>query len=173
MPPRSLFDHSKRRFVGYLQRRIPDPLDEVVGRVVAEHRVAITSGSKTSSLYIGDSDAEVLGVYAQRMAVRAVRERSVEDVKLGLISLGMASSSSIDYRENLMVLALVARSAELLGVDFGSLVDETAQCLPSQALEGFRAFARRSVEDRKIRNMGFAESGSGNDFNYVRASPWS
>ena len=165
----SVFDLAFWEFDGYLHRPLPDDRDAVVEQALAE--IAAGSVADRDSLRAGVTleDSQVFNAFAQRSAVRAVREGSSGCLRLGLLSLAMAGA--LDYRENLMVLSLVARSAEILGSNLDSVVESSADLLPEQALLRFRDFASWPEADRSIRAMGFAESGDGDEFNYLRVSP--
>jgi len=133
-------------------------------RISKSDREALRS---TASL----KDAQVFNAYAQRVAVQAVRGHSPELLQPGLLALALAGP--LDYRENLMVLALLSHSAQKLGGSLDTIIESSAPVLPGEALDRFRDFATWPEADKGIRAMGFAEQGSGGGFVYVRASPWS
>ena len=163
-------DLSGPRFNGYLRRPIPDESDELVERVVQAYRQESPASRRERLSGLSRSEAEVLNVYAERMAVAAVRMRAIEPIRLGLIALGMAGA--LDFRENLMVLSLLNHSAEMLGASYDGLVEEVARVVPPRALERLQAFGRRPARDKEIRAMGYGTEGAGAGFRYVRVSPW-
>ena len=159
------------QFNGYLRRPIPDELDELVERIVqAYSQEAPASRTSSARSGLGGAKAETLNAYAQRMAVASVRSGSTDLIRLGLIALGMATA--LDVRENVIVLSLLSHSAEILEASYADLVEKVARVVPAQAMERFRAFARRSAKDRDIRAMGYGTEGSGATFSYVHVSPW-
>ena len=166
----AIFEHNSGEFDAYFYSQIPDQRDTLVEQVLAE----ILAGSRADGEAVRSrstlEDSQVFNAFAQRMAVRAVRDRSTDLLRMGLLSLAMAGA--LDYRENLMVLSLVARSADKLGSSLTSVIDASANLLPERALLRFRDFASWPEADRNIRAMGFAESGVGDEFTYVRASSW-
>lgn len=167
----TLLDHSSQAFRGYLQRPIPDRSDEEVDGVLARALQVSESDREALRSVASLQDSQVFNAFAQRAAVRAVRAHDPGLLQRGLLALAFAGA--LDYRENLMVLALLSHSAQILGGSLDTVIESSAAILPVDARDRFRDFATWPEADKAIRAMGFAEEGSGDDFVYVRASPWS
>jgi len=162
-----LLDHSESAFRGYLKRPIPVAADFALEQqVLALSRRELEDARSSSSL----EDAQVFNAFAQRAAVRAVRDSDVTPIVAGLLALSIGGV--LDYRENTMVLALLAHSAEKVGTDLVSILRANSSRIPTKALERFEDVASWTETERSIRLMGFAESGVGDQFVYVSRSPW-
>jgi hypothetical protein len=112
--------------------------------------------------------APVLRAFAERMASFAVRQRSSEPLRRGLLALALGGAAD-DEREMIMVLPLIYRSAQLIDADPDSLFGETSQALGGgTASELIRDFPARSVEDRSLTAFGFTEGRDADGFRYVR-----
>ncbi|UXX98074.1 hypothetical protein N7U49_48145 (plasmid) [Streptomyces sp. AD2-2] len=115
-----------RRFNGYLRVGIPHELDAEVEAFVT----AYVSGPEPLRLTVMDCmsqrAAAVLSAYGQRMASVAVRTRSPEPLRNGLIAVGLAEEHLEDPRDNLFVLATINDSASLIGTPFHGLVTEVS-----------------------------------------------
>lgn len=161
---------SDKRFDGYLKKPIPHALDDVVARFIDELTTMSKEGREAVREHVDLSGAQVLNVYAERMAVAAVRLRAQNLLDRALIAI--ATAGAVDYRENLMVLALIDHSAGLLGTTLEQVILRVADYLPSVALDRMQKYCEREPSERAIRRMGYAAQGHGSEFRYVRASPW-
>jgi hypothetical protein len=114
-----------------------------------------------------DSDiAEVLSAYGERMAAMAVRQRSAEPLRRGLVAMGLADALLKDSRVNLIVLAAVNHSATTIGTELSRMIEEVAPDLPESASAKFRAFTKRSERDKSLQSMGLGAQGAGESFRY-------
>jgi hypothetical protein len=156
-----------REFNGYLRRRIPHPLDDVVDEVVAAYRDGSPETRREMESDLTERVAGVLSVYGERMAAVAVRSRSPEPLRRGLVGMGMADAALDDDRMNLIVLAAVHHSAETIGTDLATVIDDVADELPESALERFRAFTRRPERSKSLHAMGLGTMGAGDTFRYT------
>ena len=156
-----------KRFNGYLATRLPHELDAVVASAVAEYRAASPSARREMAENLQPRAAGVLSAYGQRMAAVAVRTGAVEPLRDGLVAMGVAEARLSDARDNLIVLAAVNHSAELLGTDLATLVDEIADEVPAAASAGFRDFAARQPQHKSLKSMGLRIWGQGESFLYV------
>ncbi len=110
--------------------------------------------------------AAVLSAYGQRMASVAVRTRSPEPLRNGLIAVGLAEEHLEDPRDNLFVLATINDSASLIGTPFHGLVTEVSPFLPPSGVEVLREFDQRQDRDKSIESMGIRRTGTGETFLY-------
>jgi hypothetical protein len=158
---------SDEQFNGYLSRRIPHELDDLVADVVMTYRGASPTRRREMIAGLDTHAAEVLSVYGERMAAVAVRARSAEALRRGIVAMGMAQARLDDRRTNAIVLAAVNHSATLIGTDLSSLLAETAAELPEQVLEAFRRFAGRADRDKSLQAMGLRTTGVADSFRYA------
>ena len=158
------------RSAGYLQRDLPDPLDDVLGGVVerfsdgdAETRQAILESLTPEA-------ARALSVYGERMASRAVHEDSTALLLRGLVAVGLAAAR--EYHKELMVLLpLFDRSARKLTIDPDGLFEAAAEILGDAAPEWLRRFPERSEAERDLGRMGYEERPTENGLLYARSGP--
>ena len=111
----------------------------------------------------------VMMSFAERMSSSAVRTGQVQFVLEGLIALAIADKL-VDHREVLMVLSLVCRSAEKLGLDCRKSLPSAAGFDPDFH-EVVSKFVNRNDELRSVGAMGFIESNDEDGFRYQR-KPW-
>ena len=155
-----------REFNGYLRIRLPHELDSVVVSVVEDYRGGADATRSQILDRITPRVAGVLSCYGQRAASMAVRTQSVDILMGGLIAMGLADGRLEDYRSNLIVLAAVNHSADVLGRSMGELLDVVGPDLPSGAQVTFRDFDARQPRDKSLQSMGLRVIGSGDTFLY-------
>lgn len=158
---------SMPRCAGYLQRPIPCEVDEKVGAVL--DLFAKSSGSERNRLARIFSSDQAFGLmtYAERMAILAVRIRSQNALKKGLLAL-VLEGFTCDMRESIMRLTLLSHSAHKIGVDMERLFEEVASSTNGDAERVLREFVGRSVEDKSIESMGYSEEMTSDGFSYSR-----
>jgi hypothetical protein len=158
-----------RRFDGYLRRRLPHELDRLVDAAVAAYRSGSTETRQAMTNDLGPRVAGVLSAYGERMAAMAVRTRSAEPLRRGLVAMGVAEEHLDDSRTNLIVLGAVNHSAKTIGTDLATIIDDVAADLPARVLGTFRTFDSRSERDKSLQAMGLGTQGVGDSFRYVPA----
>lgn len=155
-----------RRFNGYLRTKLPHPLDAEVESIV----IAYLNGPASARGVLLDSlrgrPASVLSLYGQRMASMAVRTGSVDPLRRGVVSVGMAEGRLDDYRTNLFVLSTINDAASLISTTLGKIIDGLKYVLPSASLEALRAFDQRDERGKSLSAFGRRRQGSGEDFLY-------
>jgi hypothetical protein len=112
----------------------------------------------------------VFGWYARKVAGRAVRNRSILDLRAGLIAVAISVSGG-DLRDCLPSLALLHQSALLLGEDPKKLFDEVPHMSTPSGSETLNSFLRRSSEQKKISTFGFREGTGPLRFDYIPLLP--
>ena len=163
---------TRDRYKGYLRQPIPNDRDDDVRRLVQTYLQA-DPGLRAAILeqMVGRL-LSVLGAFAERQAVEAVRTGSVQPVKLGLAALGMALVRA-DTREAQLSLSKLDHSARLLGTDLADVFEDVVASLPEPARDNIHQFLSR--DDRGpslLRRMAFVAEGTGDDFVYKSASPY-
>ena len=160
------------RFNSYLDHPIPSDTDEDVRAVVNAYVNADPRVRESMLEYVVERRAGLIEIFAERLAVLAVRTQSVEPVRLALVAIGMAIPQE-DFRYVLKGLAKLDYSAGLLGVDLAVVYEDVAVLLP----EASRRFIEDVLGDADrgesfLTGMGYAPKGEGSEFTYVNASPW-
>lgn len=143
---------------GYGRWALPCERDEQVAALVH-----VLSGSGTEQAQ--PQHAPVLLAFAERMATLARREKSPERFRNGLLAAGLASSGG-DQREVLIVLPLLWRTAEVLGLDAAAEFRSATYRLEAGDVVG--DFVRRRPADRSIEVMGYVEVDDELGFRYER-----
>lgn len=156
-----------KQFDVFLARPVPHPLDDVADKVVTAYRTAPGAQRRAMETELDPRMAGILCVYGERTATMAVRNRTPEPLRGGLVALGLAQLALRDYRTNLVPLAAVNHSADTVGVSLSTLLDEIAGDLPERAVAPFRAFADRDASDKSLKAMGLRTEGTGETFRYT------
>ncbi|MEV0734989.1 hypothetical protein AB0I51_03275 [Streptomyces sp. NPDC050549] len=156
----SLSRFQDRRFNGYLGVRLPHALDAEVDVFVTAYM------SSPKPLDMGPRAAGVLSAYGRRMASVAVRTRSAEPLRRGLVAVGLAEAWLEDPRNNLYGLAALHDGASLIGTPFSGLITEVSRCLPPSGLAALRDFDGRQERAKSIEVMGIRRTGEGETFLY-------
>lgn len=155
-----------RKFNGYRRLAIPHDLDQVANKAVTEYVNADDITRRAILDALTARGADVLSVYGERLAAVAVRSQSDSILHTAATAAGMAHIRMEDIRNNLIVLAALDHSAELLGTTLDLIVDQIAVLLPPPALITFRKFAARDPRNRSLTAMGLVTRGEGPTFRY-------
>lgn len=156
-----------KRLNGYLGYAIPHELDSDIDAVITAYMESSADGRQRAIDGLDGRSASVLSVYGQRMATAAVRARSIEALRRGLIAVGMAETRLTDFRDNLYPLAAINDGASLIGTSLGSLINGVSGLLPSASVDKLREFDERQEQDKSLEAMGLSRFGSGQDFLYA------
>jgi hypothetical protein len=144
---------------GYLSRPIPVARDTEIRDLLA------ATSPQALAAVLDQSHAPVLLAFAERMAALAVRRHDPDVLRDG-IRAAAAAFEVADEREALLVLPLLWRSAELLGLD--PAAELTGPPSGTGAPGALADFATRQPEDRTIQVMGYRESADDDGFRYER-----
>jgi len=155
-----------RRLSGQRLRRIPHPYDEDVLAVIEAYRQANAVERQVMLDELGRGGISVLNGFADRLAAIAVRIRSVEPLRQGLVALGMVADLLNDWRDHLFGLAVIKHSAGLLGTSLSTLIDSVADEVPPTAVARFRAFDARADQHKTLSAFNRRTEGSGDQFRY-------
>lgn len=107
----------------------------------------------------------VLLAFAERMAALARREASPDHLRIGLAAARLAGGIG-DQRETLLVLPLLWRSADVLGLDAEAEFRTAART--GNGGEVLLEFSDRGPEDRTVEAMGYVEVDDEFGFHYER-----
>ncbi len=153
-----------QKTVGYLKWPIPHELDEKISRVV--DRLADHPQMTEVLELLGDDHSDVLGCFAARMSMLAVREGSPERLRTGLVAAGIACKLTADIRERLMELPLLWRSAQLLGLDPKREFLNAALRTRAAGGDDLAVFARRKPRDQSLEVFWWVEIHDEEGFRY-------
>lgn len=151
-----------RRRENYLDTPLPSARDSQITELAETLRdeESITRAARS----VAAAGETVLSPYAQRAAGLAVRQRAPRFLRAGLRATALMAAGG-DPRDVAIVLSLLWRSAELLGLDPATEFTAVGRSVGRHG-EALHAFARRDPQDRTIQAMGYAEAGEGADFRY-------
>jgi len=124
-----------------------DPqLCELCRRIAALEPAARAAARRSISM----EEFYTLLTFARRMALFAVRERSVDRVRDGLNAIALIELARIDYRDVPMAVALLRHAAQRIGADVRALLDG-ASAIAEPEIAGFLAeFARRRLNEQEL-----------------------
>lgn len=150
--------------VGYGTLPIPCPQDERISELLCKWRdmdAGLREGKKAE---LTDSQKLTLSAYSERIVTLAVRQKNVNILVLGLISLGLGVSRS-DQRNELPILSLYHDAALRIGSSPASVFKDAAAILGENV---FGAFLSRNEADKSIDAMGYQAHFDDSGFRYVR-----
>jgi hypothetical protein len=149
----------------YYKQPIPSEIDKKITEVLAS--LGSCDEKQFNAIVdrvVGDN-SRVLGLYAERMASLAVREKNPERVKQGLLGL-LIYSRTEDPRDVLLVLTLLHDAVVKLGKNPKEVFGEMSAVVGSTSL--LNDFLTRDEEDKSIDAMGYEESTCDEGFLYKR-----
>ncbi|MFD3472007.1 hypothetical protein ACFWWM_37895 [Streptomyces sp. NPDC058682] len=159
-----------KRFNGYLKMRLPHELDSVVDSFIDAYQSATGKGRQELVGSVSHRAAAVLSSFGQRMAAQAVRSGSEKPLERAVVAIAIAEQRLLDPRENLIVLAAMNHSAELLNSSLPRIAARMAGTIPPRITAALEEFCQRDEQDKSLKSMGLGASGSGGTFLYVSAS---
>lgn len=155
-------------YIGYLPRPIPHQLDTLVGQL-GEAYLSAPPADRELLEIADDMIVSVLRCHGERLASRAVRERSAPLLRASVLSMGLAMVVGGHIsREDIAVHCLPWRSSELMGLDPKDMFLSVAEELPEPGCSGLRSFSQRSSENRTLAVMRYKESEDIDGFRYER-----
>ena len=149
----------------YFQQPIPSEIDDGVSRVLSSLSARDQTDLKLVSDGVVADEAQVLGLYAERMASLAVRENSVNRVKQGLMALIIYARTE-DPRDVLLVLCLLHDASIKTSGNPKQVFNEVNAVFGETVL--LNDFINRSDEDKTIEAMGYEELKTKDGFLYAR-----
>jgi hypothetical protein len=155
-------DHYERAYATW---KIPDPRDSAISSLLTKAIEYDQIGDLISVLSSRESD--VLDAYAKRMAELAVRTRNVNELRNGIVAIGIASVISNDDREEMKLVSLLWHSAQILDLDAGAEFRAIAEAAPPTA-EFLINWAVRPAKSQTIGGMHYQESQDEDGFRYKR-----
>lgn len=158
-----IFDYFK-------SRSMPDFVEPLISELVAsfssyseiqQQEVLSTISPEVSSLF---------GWYARKLAGRAVRDCSREDLRNGLFAL-LISAHSGDFRDAMAPLALLYNSALRLQEDPKVLFEKASRASSQPVKNLLEEFLRRPIDLKSIQTFGFSEGVGPHGFDYAPFLP--
>lgn len=155
------------RNIGYGNWPLPSERDTEFAKLVEQ--LAGPPGTSQALSQLSIDQGRVLNAFAERMASLAVRQHSELDLRHGLLAWAIAvSRSSIDVRDALLVLPLLWRSAQIIGLNPKREFIAIGQVVGGSGGKQLMEFPNRSEQDQRIEVMGYVEGTDGEGFRYKR-----
>ncbi len=134
----------------------PLPLDAALAQLCRRFRAADASGKEEIRRKVAGRERLrwSLVLYSRRAAVLGERERSLEPIRDGLAAHAI-ENASLDFRDNLIALALLYHCAGRAGGDADSLFRETAAISDRAMADQLLGFINRSPGQKKIWRWGY------------------
>ena len=162
---------SRVRIFDYFQERsMPEFVEPLVTEVVNSLSSIHESYRRQLLSAVSPELSSVLGWYARKLAGRAVRDHSREDLVHGLVALAISASKG-DFRDAMAPLALLYNSALHLQEDTKSLFEAASSLSTPQVAELFNSFINRPLDQKSIGVFGFSEGIGPFGFDYLPLLP--
>ena len=145
----------------YFGSPLPSAKDDEITRLVEEYlaggpqeRLKIASG-------LNDLQAYWLGTYAHRMAISSVRKKSPAILQNAITAMLMAAKVT-DPRESTMLLSVLYRAAQLLGLGDAAFRNAAKGAPDAEAERLLLGFLARADPDKTVEAMGYREEAGKN-----------
>ena len=140
---------------GYLAFLNPTPLalDSELTELCRRMAVIEPSARARVRQSISMDEFYTLLTFSRRMALFALRERSVGRLRDGLNAIALIDLARIDYRDVPMVVALLRHAAQRIGADVGALLSDTSAMSEPEIARFLSEFAKRRLGEKELRDM--------------------
>ena len=149
----------------YYKHPIPSEIDRRLSGVISDLASLGVSEREAIVNELEFEHGRILGLFAERMASLAVREKAVTLLKNRLIALVIHSRTD-DLREILLILSLLHDAAIRIEDSAQRTFEEVASLFSDTGF--LSGFLNRSEEDKSIAAMGYKASADEGGFLYVR-----
>lgn len=161
---------------GYLDLPLPGEADAELTALLESYASGDDGVRAWARTQVGPPHARALSLFAIRMASLAVRERSVQRLRLGLWGAVLSEGASGDWRETSSLLAPLADAARRIGADAKREFAEAARLGPHESARVIAAFppasTLRGLAERAAMIFGLGQwrtTGEGDAFRYEPA----
>ncbi len=159
-----------RTFDYFKKRSMPDFVEPLVTELVTSFVSSDESDRQKLLSIVSLELSDLLGWYARKLAGRAVREGSREDLWNGLIAMAISISKG-DFRDAMAPLSLLYNSAVRLKEDPQTLFMAASKTSTHSVVEVFEGFLQRPLEQKSIGVFGFSEGTGPEGFDYLPLLP--
>jgi hypothetical protein len=163
---KKLTDYSSLRSrPGYGLEALPNAVDVQIRDLL--RGVSNAEEFERIAIEIPSESWNMLSVFAQRAASLAVRNRSVTDLRAGLVAVQLALVLTDDYREVLPAVSLLYRAAQLIDVDPAPEFHAVGALAGNPPGNHLTQYLERDIEIKRIERMGFVEGADDSGFKFV------
>jgi hypothetical protein len=158
-------DPGQRRFASFGLAEFPDPRDSDVDEYVRTLRSGGPSAVSQALASVSEKGRQVLRVYAERAASRAVRDGSRDLLVLATIALVVGGLDQ-NALEALTRMPLIEDASKRLGIELSEVFNDVAGIVGHPGSVNLMVWLTRSAEDRTPECMGFAAAEDKAGFRY-------
>ena len=151
----------------YLMQRYPCTKDLTVLRLIDLYVSSTPEQRDRIAERLGSNHWSTLTVFAERMAVWAVRLQQPDLILKGLLALAL-DGGRFDEREDILIMAPLYHSAVKLGIDPKPLFLQAAEVAGLQLRDILHRFPDRPESNRNLASMGYVELTGPEGFTYRR-----
>lgn len=159
----TIFDYFK-------SRSMPDFVEPLITELVASFSSYPEIQQRQLLSTVTPEMSSLLGWYARKLAGRAVRDCSHEDLRNGLLAL-LISAHGGDFRDAMAPLALLYNSALRLQEEPKALFETASTALSQPAKKLLDEFLKRPADLKSVQAFGFSEGMGPHGFDYVPLLP--
>jgi hypothetical protein len=110
----------------------------------------------------------VLQAYAERAAIRAVREQSREQLVLATKARVVGALDSDDWREALLIMPLIEDASKRLGIELAEVFEDASGVVGQRGAAYLVMWLGRAPEDRTLECMRYEAIEDEDGFRYRR-----
>jgi hypothetical protein len=158
-------DPGQRRFASFGLAEFPDVRDGDVDEFVRSLRTGGPPAVSKALATVSEKGRQVLRVYAERAAARAVRDRSRDMLVLGTIAL-IVGGLDQNALEALTRMPLIEDASKRLEIELSDVFEDVAAVVGHPGSVNLMVWLTRSPEDRTPECMGFAAAEDQAGFRY-------
>lgn len=144
-------------YLNYYQAPLPSAQDAAFSQMSEAYQRLTPAAREAAALALTPEQVNWLSTYAYRMAMLSVRQENLRHLHNGLVAMLLAQPND-DWRESLMTLTLLYRSAELLGVGAAAFEAAAPFAPTGLARQQLLSFITAPVEAKGgVEDMGWQE----------------
>lgn len=149
-------------------RQVSNEIDVAVLALLKEYENNYLEVSSSIDEELSKTSSNLLQSYAFICSIVGVRLNQSSILKNGLLSL-FVSGASVDWRDAIMILAVLNHSCLFIGESPDQVFHETAMRFPQSPMaKVVNSFLERSPEEKSIDTFRLTTQSNGLEFNYVQ-----
>jgi hypothetical protein len=156
---------TQRRFTSYGLSAFPDSRDADLDKYVRFLRDGGTAAVRTALGATSETGRQVLRVYVERAAARAVRDKSSDLLVSALVALVVGGLDQ-NALEALMRMPLIEDASKRLDLELSDVFEDAAAVVGHPGTVNLMLWLTRAPEDRTPESMGFAAVDDQASFRY-------
>jgi hypothetical protein len=158
-------DPAQRRFTGYGLAAFPDARDTELDQYARDLMSGGPAAVRAALNVVSEKARQVLRVYAERAASRAVRDKDRDLLVLGTIALVVGGLDE-NALEALTRMPLIEDASKRLGIELADVFEKAAGVVGHPGTVNLMLWLSRAPADRTPECMGFAAADDDSGFRY-------